>query len=143
MLDVGLVYEVRGMFIPGIDHNRGIWRAIGIAEMEPYLQAEMEMADEATMKILLDIGIREMKENTKKLINKQLMKIKFLANKKGWKFHRIDATCVYERSAKVDEDVWDKKVLRPSLEMVTNFLREDEKAEEMADSFLVTRRYSN
>jgi adenylate isopentenyltransferase (cytokinin synthase) len=45
---------------------------------------------------------------------------------------------VYERSAKVDEDVWDKKVLRPSLEIVTNFLREDEKAEEVADSFLVT-----
>jgi adenylate isopentenyltransferase (cytokinin synthase) len=138
MLDAGLVDEVRGMFIPGIDHNSGIWRAIGIAEMEPYFQAEMEMADEVTMKILLDTGIKEMKENTKKLINKQLTKIKYLANKKGWKFHRIDATCVYERSAKVDADVWDKKVLRPSLEIVTNFLREDEKAEEVADSFLVT-----
>jgi adenylate isopentenyltransferase (cytokinin synthase) len=131
MLDAGLVEEVRGMFIPGIDHNSGIWRAIGIAEMEPYFQAEMEMADEVTMKILLETGIKEMKENTKKLINKQLRKIKYLANEKGWKLHRIDATCVYERSGNVDEDVWDNKVLRPSLEILTNFLQEDGKAEEV------------
>jgi adenylate isopentenyltransferase (cytokinin synthase) len=131
MLDAGLVDEVRGMFIPGIDHNSGIWRAIGIPELEPYFQAEMEMADEVTRKMLLDTGIKEMKENTKKLINKQLRKIKYLANEKGWKLHRIDATCVYERSGNVDEDVWDNKVLRPSLEILTNFLQEDGKAEEV------------
>jgi adenylate isopentenyltransferase (cytokinin synthase) len=131
MLDAGLVDEVRGMFIPGIDHNSGIWRAIGIPELEPYFQAEMEMADEVTRKMLLDTGIKEMKENTKKLINKQLRKIKYLANEKGWKLHRIDATFVYERSGNVDEDVWDDKVLRPSLEMLTNFLQEDGKAEEV------------
>ena len=131
MLDAGLVDEVRGMFIPGIDHNSGIWRAIGIPELEPYFQAEMEMADEVTRKMLLDTGIKEMKENTKELINKQLRKIKYLANEKGWKLHRIDATCVYERSGNVDEDVWDDKVLRPSLEMLTNFLQEDGKAEEV------------
>ncbi|KAI5578465.1 hypothetical protein BDE02_08G029100 [Populus trichocarpa] len=131
MLDAGLVDEVRGMFIPGIDHNSGIWRAIGIPELEPYFQAEMEMADEVTRKMLLDTGIKEMKENTKKLINKQLRKIKYLANEKGWKLHRIDATCVYERSGNVDEDVWDDKVLRPSLEILTNFLQEDGKAEEV------------
>ena len=131
MLDAGLVDEVRGMFIPGIDHNSGIWRAIGIPELEPYFQAEMEMADEVTRKMLLDTGIKEMKENTKELINKQLRKIKYLANEKGWKLHRIDATFVYERSGNVDEDVWDDKVLRPSLEMLTNFLQEDGKAEEV------------
>uniref|UniRef100_A0A2K1ZAZ9 adenylate dimethylallyltransferase (ADP/ATP-dependent) n=1 Tax=Populus trichocarpa TaxID=3694 RepID=A0A2K1ZAZ9_POPTR len=134
MLDAGLVDEVRGMFIPGIDHNSGIWRAIGIPELEPYFQAEMEMADEVTRKMLLDTGIKEMKENTKKLINKQLRKIKYLANEKGWKLHRIDATFVYERSGNVDEDVWDDKVLRPSLEMLTNFLQEDGKAEEFVDA---------
>uniref|UniRef100_A0A6N2KZZ5 Adenylate isopentenyltransferase n=1 Tax=Salix viminalis TaxID=40686 RepID=A0A6N2KZZ5_SALVM len=91
--------------------------AIGIPELEPYFQAEMEMADELTKKILLDTGIKEMKENTKKLIEKQLRKIRCLANEKGWKLHRIDATCVYERNGKVDEDVWDDKVLRPSMEM--------------------------
>ncbi|KAJ6402782.1 hypothetical protein OIU84_014812 [Salix udensis] len=105
-----------------MDHSSGIWRAIGIPELEPYFQAEMEMADELTKKILLDTGIKEMKENTKKLIEKQLRKIRCLANEKGWKLHRIDATCVYERNGKVDEDVWEDKVLRPSLEMVTNFL---------------------
>ncbi|KAG6763504.1 hypothetical protein POTOM_030923 [Populus tomentosa] len=131
MLDAGLVDEVRGMFIPGIDHNSGIWRAIGIPELEPYFQAETEMADEVTGKMLLDTGIREMKENTKKLIHKQLRKIKYLANEKGWKLHRIDATCVYERSGKVDEDVWDNKVLGPSLEILTDFLQEDGKAEEV------------
>ncbi|KAJ6368627.1 hypothetical protein OIU78_001079 [Salix suchowensis] len=72
MLDAGLVNEVRCMFIPGMDHSSGIWRAIGIPELEPYFQAEMEMADELTKKILLDTGIKEMKENTKKLIEKQL-----------------------------------------------------------------------
>ncbi|KAG6765179.1 hypothetical protein POTOM_029199 [Populus tomentosa] len=131
MLDAGLVDEVRGMFIPGIDHNSGIWRAIGIPELEPYFRAEMEMADEVTGKMLLDTGIKEIKENTKKLINKQLRKIKYLANEKGWKLHRIDATCVYERSGKVDEDVWDNKVLGPSLEILTDFLQEDGKSEEV------------
>jgi hypothetical protein len=38
---------------------------------------------------------------------------------------------VYERSGNVDEDVWDNKVLRPSLEILTNFLQEDGKAEEV------------
>uniref|UniRef100_A0A6N2L3I4 Uncharacterized protein n=1 Tax=Salix viminalis TaxID=40686 RepID=A0A6N2L3I4_SALVM len=56
MLDAGLVNEVRCMFIPGMDHSSGIWRAIGIPELEPYFQAEMEMADELTKKILLDTG---------------------------------------------------------------------------------------
>ncbi|KAB5561298.1 hypothetical protein DKX38_006255 [Salix brachista] len=138
MLDAGLVNEVRCMFIPGMDHSSGIWRAIGIPELEPYFQAEMEMADELTKKILLDNGIKEMKENTKKLIEKQLRKIRYLANEKGWKLHRIDATCVYERNGKVDEDVWDEKVLRPSLEMVTHFLWDDKRAPQVADSFLVT-----
>ncbi|KAJ6739036.1 TRNA DIMETHYLALLYLTRANSFERASE [Salix koriyanagi] len=118
----------RGSAVRGWITAAGFGGLLGFQSWNRIFQAEMEMADELTKKILLDTGIKEMKENTKKLIEKQLRKIRCLANEKGWKLHRIDATCVYERNGKVDEDVWDDKVLRPSLEMVTNFLWDDKRA---------------
>ncbi|CAK7349956.1 unnamed protein product [Dovyalis caffra] len=121
MVEAGIVDEVRDIFARGIDYSWGIWRAIGVPELEPYIQAEMKMADEITKKMLLDTAIYEIKKNTNKLINTQLKKIKRLRNEKGWELHRIDATRVHEKSGKAAKDVWDKEVLRPSLQIVADF----------------------
>ncbi|CAK7349955.1 unnamed protein product [Dovyalis caffra] len=131
MVEAGLVDEVRDIFARGIDRTWGIWKAIGIPELEAYIQAERKMADEKTKKMLLDTAIYEIKKNTNKLINSQLMKIKRLRNEKGWKLHHIDATRVYEKSGKIAKDVWDKEVLRPSLEILANFFRKKMRKHEL------------
>ncbi|XVE85552.1 hypothetical protein DITRI_Ditri17bG0099400 [Diplodiscus trichospermus] len=123
MVVAGLVEEVREMFVPGTDYTRGIRRAIGAPEMEPYFMVEKDTSvDEATKSSILDNAIEDMKTNTRKLIDSQLEKISRLKNELGWELHRIDATSVHEKSGKDAADAWEK-VLKESLEVVGLFLK--------------------
>ncbi|XP_050233492.1 adenylate isopentenyltransferase 5, chloroplastic-like [Mercurialis annua] len=122
MVESGLVDEIRDFFVPGIDYGRGIWRAIGVPELEKYFLAEKNNADEITKKMLLENAIQETKENTCKLVNCQVQKIKKFRNEFGWKLHRLDATCVFEKKGNEAEDAWKKMVLNPSLKIVADFL---------------------
>ncbi|EEF43310.1 adenylate isopentenyltransferase 5, chloroplastic [Ricinus communis] len=124
MVDAGLVDEIRGFFAPGIDYSKGVWRAIGVPEMEKYFLAEKNMADETTKRILLDAAIQETKENTCKLVNSQIAKINMFRKKLGWKLHRLNATSVFEKAGIEADDAWKKMVLNPSLKIVGDFLGE-------------------
>ncbi|KAK1559996.1 hypothetical protein Q3G72_020968 [Acer saccharum] len=133
MVDEGLVKELRGMFMAdaAVDYTRGIRRAIGAPEMDPYFRVEDKIQDESIKKLLLNAAIQEMKENTCKLVNSQLGKIRRLRNQLGWEMHRIDATCVFDQKyGKLEvEDAWKKKVLNPSLGIVGDFLKKNKEQE--------------
>lgn len=125
MVELGLVEEVREMFHPKADYTRGVRRAIGAPEMHKYLEIEgHEMIDEAAKKMLLDAAIKEIKENTCKLVNNQLEKIQRLRDELGWEIHRIDATNVLKQSGKEAEEAWEIAVMKPSLEIVGEFFKE-------------------
>ncbi|KAL5858146.1 hypothetical protein ACOSQ3_005604 [Xanthoceras sorbifolium] len=125
MVDDGLVEEVRGMYVPGADYTRGVRRAIGAPEMDRYFRVERTIQDEGIKRLFLNDAILEMKENTCKLVDCQLGKIQRLRNHQGWEIHRIDATSVFEKYGnKLEvEDAWKKKVLKPSLGIVSEFLK--------------------
>ncbi|XP_065854995.1 adenylate isopentenyltransferase 5, chloroplastic-like [Euphorbia lathyris] len=124
MVAAGLVEEVRSMVAPGSDYTRGVWRSIGVPEMDLFLYAEKSNADEMTKKMLLDGAISRIKENTCRLVDAQLGKIRGMGSELGWKIHRIDATCAAEYSGEEAEEAWKSLVLGPSLDIVTEFLRD-------------------
>ncbi|KAL7246748.1 hypothetical protein ACSBR2_001791 [Camellia fascicularis] len=125
MVDAGIVDEVRELFIPEVDYTRGIRRAIGVPEMDRYFRVEPEIDDEMK-EMLLGVAIEEIKANTRKLVHTQLTKIHRLRDKLGWPLHRIDATCVFEKGGKEANHAWEELVAKPSLEVVNEFLKENE-----------------
>ncbi|OIT22907.1 adenylate isopentenyltransferase 5, chloroplastic [Nicotiana attenuata] len=128
MVHAGLVDEVRGIFVPDADYTKGIRRSIGVPEMDMYLREENKSnINEAAKQILLESAIEEIKLNTCKLVCCQLEKIRRLRNKKMWPIHQIDATNVHKKSGKEADDAWNEMVLKPCLEIVEEFLKDDEK----------------
>ncbi|XP_037497662.1 adenylate isopentenyltransferase 5, chloroplastic [Jatropha curcas] len=123
MVQSGLVEEVRSMVEPGSDYSRGVWRAIGVPEMDQFLYAEKYNADERMKKIFLDLAIDRIKENTCRLVDSQLRKIHDMIYELGWELHRIDATSVREKDGEEAVEAWNKEVLEPSLEIVRDFLQ--------------------
>ncbi|XP_044489987.1 adenylate isopentenyltransferase 5, chloroplastic-like [Mangifera indica] len=125
MVELGLVDEVREMFDPEADYTRGIRRAIGAPEMHRYFEIEgQDMVDEATKRMFLNAAIEEIKDNTCKLVNNQLEKIRRLSDEHGWEIHRIDATSVFEKNEKEAEEVWENAVMKSAFEVVGEFLKE-------------------
>ncbi|KAJ0076485.1 hypothetical protein Patl1_36333 [Pistacia atlantica] len=108
----------------------GVRRAIGAPEMHKYLEIEgHDMVDETTKRILLNAAIEEIKDNTCKLVNSQLEKIRRLRDELGWEIHRIDATPVFDNNGKKEaEEAWENAVMKPSLKIVGNFLKEKKKS---------------
>ena len=95
--------------------------------MEKYFLAEMKMVDFGVDKeVLLREAIEETKCNTQILVCRQLEKIQRLRNELGWNMHRIDVTPVFEKSGDEAEEAWDEIVLKPSLQIVSDFLKEDQ-----------------
>ncbi|GAB2247922.1 hypothetical protein Droror1_Dr00007804 [Drosera rotundifolia] len=124
MVKDGLVEEMRGVFGPKTDYSKGIWRAIGVPEMDQFLHAEGN-ADQDTLMHLLDEAIKDIKDNTYKLAVTQLQKIHRLRDFWGWKLHRIDATEVFLKRGEEAEKAWKNSVLVPSTMIVGRFLRQD------------------
>ncbi|XP_038888774.1 adenylate isopentenyltransferase 5, chloroplastic-like [Benincasa hispida] len=127
MVELGLVEEVRDMFVPGADYSRGIRRAIGAPELDSYFKAEKNNEEESYKNDLLKSGIHEIKENTCKLALRQFGKIHRLRDELGWGLHRVDATAVFEKSGEEAADEWMNAVLKPSLGIVGDFLNEKQK----------------
>lgn len=125
MVEAGLVDEIRESFEPEADYSRGIRRAIGVPEFEPYFLEENSFDNKAEKEAILRDSIEKTKENTCKLVCRQLRKIHRLQNELKWKIHQIDATIVFEKSGTEAEDAWEKVVLKPSLEIVRNFFEEN------------------
>ncbi|KAI5327795.1 hypothetical protein L3X38_027191 [Prunus dulcis] len=124
MVDAGLVDELREMFGPGADYERGIRRAIGAPEMHAYFMAEMDHSeDEAGKEFLFKDGIQKTKDNTLKLAESQVQKIERLRTK--WDIHRIDVTAVHESRGKKAVVAWENLVLKPSFSIVSEFLEMD------------------
>nr|XP_019708837.1 adenylate isopentenyltransferase 5, chloroplastic-like [Elaeis guineensis] len=133
MVERGLVEEVRRVFDPEADYGRGIRKAIGVPEMDGYLRAEKEGVGEWTKARLLELAIDEIKANTRKLTCRQLQKIHRLRALPGWDVHRVDATEVFRRGGEEADQSWDELVSRPSIEIVGQFLSQEEKVEERED----------
>lgn len=112
MVEAGLVDEIREIFEPGADYSRGIRRAIGVPELEPYFLAENSLDNKARREAFLRDCIEKTKENTCKLVCSQLRKIHRLKNELNWEIRRIDATAVFEKSGIEAEDAWEKVVLK-------------------------------
>ncbi|KAL5562607.1 hypothetical protein UlMin_032354 [Ulmus minor] len=127
MVHAGLVDEIREVFKPGADYSLGVRRAIVVLEMEKYFLAEMKIVDFGVDKeVLLREAIAETKCNTQILVCRQLEKIQRMRNELGWNMHRIDLTPVFEKSGDEAEEAWDEIVLKPSLQIVSDFLKEDQ-----------------
>ncbi|KAF5203833.1 tRNA dimethylallyltransferase [Thalictrum thalictroides] len=121
MVSSGLIDEVRDVFKPDADYTKGIRQSIGVPEMDKYLRLESEVNEE-TRKELLKEAIDEIKDNTCKLIHRQLEKIHRLQNRPGWNIRRIDATEVFLKGGKEALVLWEKIVLEPSTKIVEHFL---------------------
>ncbi|CAI9104470.1 OLC1v1003146C2 [Oldenlandia corymbosa var. corymbosa] len=125
MVDSGLVEEVRQIFDPKADYSRGIRRAIGVPELDEYFRAEQSTElDETDKELLLASAIQEIKDNTCKLVRRQLEKIEKLKEERGWEIHRVDATAVFENSGNKEEAeiAWRENVFQPSIQTVADFL---------------------
>uniref|UniRef100_A0A7C9D9J6 adenylate dimethylallyltransferase (ADP/ATP-dependent) n=2 Tax=Opuntia streptacantha TaxID=393608 RepID=A0A7C9D9J6_OPUST len=133
MVEAGLVDEVRGIFDPNkTDYSRGIRRAIGVPELDTYLRAEKTL-DEAGRAKELHLAIQKIKENTSKLVFRQLEKIRQLENLKRWDLHRLDATEAFRsRSKDEGDEAWEKLVARPSEKVVNWFLSDNFSTREVA-----------
>ncbi|XP_060181438.1 adenylate isopentenyltransferase 3, chloroplastic [Lycium barbarum] len=131
MVDQGMIKEVRNMFNPkSKDYTKGIRKAIGVPEFDSYFRAELSNSvDIETRERLLKDAINEVKINNCILASKQLEKIKRLINVKGWKVHRLDATEVFTKKRKEEEEkaeeIWKNIVMGQSTKIVGKFLCED------------------
>ncbi|XP_028768244.1 adenylate isopentenyltransferase-like [Neltuma alba] len=144
MLDMGMVEELAEFFNPDADdleddsENRtGLRKAIGVQEFDPYfkrypppagLSAECTCEEDRVRKGAYEDAVRAIKDNTGRLVKKQIEKILRLRGS-GWDLRRVDATEVFR--AKLGKssggrwsEIWEREVLEPSVKIVSSFLRE-------------------
>lgn len=143
MVEAGLVEEVRKMFNPKADYTKGIRKAIGVPELDEFLEAEMSpKVDEKTKKKLLEVAINKMKVNNCRLASRQLHKIHRLQGL--WNVHRLDATEAImlknnnnnnnnsnnNNNNNVEllswKEAWENQVMKKSKRIVHKFLYEEE-----------------
>lgn len=121
MMEAGLLEEVREIYNPTADYSVGIRRAIGVPELHEYLRYE-SLVDRATQRKMLDIAVKNIKENTEILACRQLLKIQRLSKKWKLSMHRVDATEVFLRRNEEEADkAWENLVARPSERIVDKF----------------------
>ncbi|PKA62278.1 Adenylate isopentenyltransferase 5, chloroplastic [Apostasia shenzhenica] len=125
MVEQGLVAEARSLFDPAADYSRGIWRSIGVPEMDRYFRRE-PTAGEAEKAKMLEEAFAEIKANTCKLTCAQREKIRRFESLDGWRLHRADATAaVLRRNETAAGRVWEETVVAPSIEIVRRFVGGD------------------
>ena len=122
MVDSGLVEEGKAFFDPKIrDYDYGIRRAIGVPEMDEFFRSE-GLVDGETRAKLLKAAIDEIKMNTCKLACRQVETILRMREEFGWQIHRLNATEVFLRRGGDANEVWEKLVLVPSMNIVAGFI---------------------
>ena len=125
MLHAGLVDEVREILIPNVDYNTGIWRSIGVPEIDKYLREETNIdGDDESKKMILRASPSSIKCNTRMLICNQLDKIQRLIREKMWSVHHIIVTDVFKQDREEDlDEAWTYTVLQPCLDITKRFLK--------------------
>ncbi|XP_060215809.1 adenylate isopentenyltransferase-like [Lycium barbarum] len=129
MMKTGMYEELEEFFKEngfgsGSGRVAGLWKAIGVPEMEGYFRKKKSYEE----------ALNEIKENTRLLAEKQMWKIGRL-REAGWDLQRVDATEAFkaammtsvspEESNKVQARViWERDVLIPSMKIVKHFLLE-------------------
>uniref|UniRef100_M1DGZ5 adenylate dimethylallyltransferase (ADP/ATP-dependent) n=1 Tax=Solanum tuberosum TaxID=4113 RepID=M1DGZ5_SOLTU len=128
MINPGLVDEVLQIFIPDEDYTKGIRRSIGVPEMAKYLKEEKNIdGDNESKKMILQASISSINRNTRILICNQLDKIQRLINEKMWPVHHILILTFSKKiEKKVVDEAWRNTVLRPCLDIVKIFLKNDD-----------------
>ncbi|KAK4263804.1 hypothetical protein QN277_029175 [Acacia crassicarpa] len=147
MLDSGMVEELAEFFDADKDdlevdsENRtGLRKAIGVPEFDRYFKRypppgglraeECTSEEERVRKGAYEEAVRAIKDNTCRLVRKQLGKILRL-RESGWDLQRVDATEAFR--AKLGKnggggerwsDIWEREVIQPSVKIVNSFLRE-------------------
>ncbi|KAI9077432.1 hypothetical protein K1719_040635 [Acacia pycnantha] len=147
MLDSGMVEELAEFFDPDKDdlevdsENRtGLRKAIGVPEFDRYFKRypppggltaeECTSEEERVRKGAYEEAVRAIKDNTYRLVRKQLEKILRL-RESGWDLQRVDATEVFRVKLGKNggrgerwSDIWEREVIQPSVKIVNGFLRE-------------------
>ncbi|XP_016576673.2 adenylate isopentenyltransferase 5, chloroplastic-like [Capsicum annuum] len=126
MPHTGLVDEVKGIFFPVADYDKGIQRSIGVPGIDKYFREEnkFDAYEESTKKMLLESAVEEIKVNTCNLVHLQLEKIQRFLDVKMLSLNRIDATNVLKEHEKEgDDDKWKHDVLKPFLDIMEEFLK--------------------
>ncbi|KAF8016960.1 hypothetical protein BT93_H2225 [Corymbia citriodora subsp. variegata] len=121
MVEAGMVDEVRSLYRPGADNSKGIRRAIGVSEMEPYLCSE-NTADDRTRTKLLEEAVERIKANTCALACRQLEKIERLWSNWDGEMNRIDATEAFLKEGKEADEAWERLVAGPCTIALSKFL---------------------
>jgi adenylate dimethylallyltransferase (cytokinin synthase) len=132
MLRRGLVDEVAAAFDPHrTDYTRGVWRAIGVPELDAYLRARGGVDDGPEReRMLLARAVEEIKYNTSRLASRQSDKIQSLTHM--WHVRRLDATEVILKRGRAADDAWQRLVAEPSIHAVSAFLMEDDQQDQYA-----------
>ncbi|TVU44453.1 hypothetical protein EJB05_03896, partial [Eragrostis curvula] len=124
----GLVGEVAAAFDPRrTDYTRGIWKAIGVPELDAYLRSHS--LDDGERERLLAAAVEEIKDNTFRLACRQRGKIQRLA--RMWRVRRVDATEVFLKRGLAADEAWQRLVAAPSMDAVRAFLLEDQEYNSM------------
>uniref|UniRef100_A0A0D9W0J6 adenylate dimethylallyltransferase (ADP/ATP-dependent) n=1 Tax=Leersia perrieri TaxID=77586 RepID=A0A0D9W0J6_9ORYZ len=124
MIRRGLVDEVAAAFDPRrTDYSRGIWRAIGVPELDAYLRARFA-GDGGDGEEILAAAVADIKSNTFRLACRQRGKIERL--ERMWRgVRRVDATEVFKRRGIAADEAWQRLVAAPCIDAVRSFLYDD------------------
>ncbi|PKU61925.1 adenylate isopentenyltransferase-like [Dendrobium catenatum] len=121
MVGLGMVEELEKYFARGEgDRHPGLGKAIGVPEFTEYFRRRTASAYED--------AIMAIKENTRRLAEEQVRKIKRLGEM-GWPLQRVDATATVAARLAGDGSAaqaaaWERDVLCPSLRAVERFLED-------------------
>ncbi|CAN1347273.1 Adenylate isopentenyltransferase [Linum perenne] len=119
LVEAGMVEELAEFFASESWVNKaGLVEAICVPEFEHYFElVKNGNCSDAERKMVYEEAVREVKENTRHLAERQIEKITQL-KRCGWNLHRIDAT----EAVKVSNEVWEREVVQPSAKIVKQFL---------------------
>ncbi|GMJ03303.1 isopentenyltransferase 1, Arabidopsis thaliana isopentenyltransferase 1 [Hibiscus trionum] len=134
MLESGMLEELAQFYDPTKEGIRvGLRKAIGVPEFDKYFKKypPWESEENGTVPARCDRvrrdayeeAVREIKDNTCRLAERQVGKIKRL-REAGWEMKRIDGTATFEAMMKKKEwrGIWGKEVVEPSVKAVNRFL---------------------
>lgn len=122
MVGLGMVEELERYFAAGDwDRHPGLGKAIGVSEFAEYFRRRTAAAYEDAIEVI--------KENTRRLAEEQVRKIKRLGEM-GWPLQRVDATATVAArlagdGSEAQASAWERDVLCPSLRAVEKFLEDD------------------
>ncbi|XP_055805471.1 adenylate isopentenyltransferase-like [Solanum dulcamara] len=131
MMSSGMYEELEQFFEKNgfSDRSSGLRKAIGVPEMEGYFRNLKNCTTVQEKCRLYEEAVREIKENTRQLAEKQIWKIQRL-RESGWDLQRVDATEAF-RSTMLPEnskipatEIWERQVVLPSMKIVKHFLLE-------------------